>query len=87
MSKGETMSSDDGNDLAGPNPFVGSFGGIIIIDSAARGVRTIDGLPGCFIGGIRHWGVNSPVVETGESSWLVDNAGKGIGKDLLIKVK
>ena len=47
---GKVVGANDGDDLAGPNPLVGGFGGVVVVDGAAGGVGAVDGFAGGLVG-------------------------------------
>ena len=74
ISNCKIMSTDDGYNLTGPNPFICSLGRIIVIDSSSCGVRAVYSLPGSLISRISDRGVYTAVIQAGKGALLIDDA-------------
>ena len=74
------MLSNHGDDRAGENPLVGGLGWVIIIDGAAGRILAINCVTGSPVSAFRHRGVDTAVIETGEGSGLLNDAGERIGE-------
>lgn len=74
------MLSDAGDDRTGANPTVGGFVGVIIVKSAAGGVRAVERIPCSAAGRVGDRFVDLTIGDGGEGSGLVDDTGDAVGK-------
>lgn len=74
------MLSDAGDDRTGANPTVGGFVGVIIVKSAAGGVRAVERIPCSAAGRVGDRFVDLTIGDGSEGSGLVDDTGDAVGK-------
>lgn len=74
ISNRKIMRTDDGYDLAGPDPFICSLGWVIVIDGASGGVRAVYSLTGSLISRISDRDVYPAVIQAGKGALLIYDA-------------
>ena len=74
------MVADNGNNRAGENPFIGGFSRIIVVNGTAGGVAAVNGIPGGAVGGVCHSGIDTPIIQAGKGTGLIDDTCQCVGE-------
>ena len=74
------MLADSGDDRTGSDPFVGGCFGVVVVDGAAGGIPSVEGVLRRAVATFCHRLIELAVIQAGEGALLINYARNGVGK-------